>query len=231
MLWAAEREPESDSSSAKTRAALILTYRKNLDYCHQWIRAEDIKSLARTAGQLPILVDAVFRYTSEVSEEERKGFRGVLDSLDSGAQQAVKDVTFDGWVGAGNMVMASKRTLDLIEKKPAAVQPLPPKKWAVGFTPLMSLIDGTFADAKTAASVGDAAEAKQYALVIAELGEVLALDRNDDRWKNQSRDLVAAAKEAAASDATDPKELRAVLHKVYDRCEACHAVRRPQQKK
>jgi cytochrome c556 len=92
----------------------------------------------------------------------------------------------------------------------------------------MSLIDGTFADAKTATAVGDSAEAKSNALVLAELARWLALDRNTPQWHEQSNDLVVAAEQAAASESNDPKELRAVFHNVYARCEACHALRRPQ---
>ena len=86
----------------------------------------------------------------------------------------------------------------------------------------MHLIDGTFSDAKTALATGDVANAKTYAVVLAELGQVLALDRAGQQWHEQSADLVSAANELARSQTEDTKQLREQLHHLYVNCEACH---------
>ena len=105
---------------------------------------------------------------------------------------------------------------------PAAETPAAIKKTSAGFTPLMHLIDGTFTDAKTALATGDAASAKTYSVALAELGQVLALDRAGQQWHEQSADLVSAANELARSQTDDPKQLREQFHHLYVNCEACH---------
>jgi hypothetical protein len=210
-------------ATVKTRDALVQSFRLNIDYCNQWIAAKDFKSLTKTVGDLPTLVVAINRHTAESDRAKIDAVRKAVDALSAAAKSsepaAAKSASEE--LKTALTQLAEAKTLD---------PPKPIEKISGGFGPLMSLLDGTFADAKTAASVGDAGEAKQSALTLAELGQYLAVDRNDERWRKQSNDLVAAAIEAAAADATDTKSLRKVFHDVYDRCEACHAVRRPNRK-
>jgi hypothetical protein len=210
--------------SAKTRAALIQTFRSNLDFCDQWVGAKDFKSLDRSVGELPILVAATNRLTSESDADK-------IDALKKSITTLTKAAKDSDQTAAKLAIVQIKSDLDVLGATKVAESPKPIQKSPGGFGPLMSLIDATFADAKTSAAVGDANEAKTSALALAELSQYLAIDRNDERWRTQSIDLAVAANEAAASNATDEKSLRKVFHEVYQRCEACHAVRRPSSKK
>jgi hypothetical protein len=209
---------------AKTRAALIQTFKSNLEICDQWIAAKDFKSLARSIGELPILVAASKRLTSESDAAK-------IDALTKSVAALTKASKDSDPAAAKSAIAQLKSDLDALADGKVPESPKPIEKSPGGFGPLMSLIDATFADAKTSVAVGDANEAKTSALALAELSRYLAIDRNDERWRKQSEDLVAAAQEAATSEATDEKSLRKIFHAVYERCEACHAVRRPSSKK
>ncbi len=220
-------DDEKTDSPATMRAALIMAFRTNLDYCKKWIAASNFKSLTRTSGQLPVLAASIARYFPKSQPPKEVG-NDATDALNRAVDTLTAAAKADDASRARGAIDDCAGALDRIDRRSASATPQPIAKSPAGFNPLMSLIDGTFSDAKTAASVGDVADAKSYASVMAELGAVLAIDRNDERWKTQSHDLIEAAKEAAASKSEDPKELRAIFHKVYERCEACHAVRRPQ---
>jgi hypothetical protein len=212
------------SDPAKTRAALIQTFRSNLDICDQWVGAKDFKSLDRSVSELPILVAASNRLTTESEAEKVATLKKSVAVLTKAAKDSDQSA-------AKSAITQVKSDLDALASTKVADEPKSIEKSPGGFGPLMSLMDGTFADAKTSVAVGDANEAKTSALALAELSQYLAIDRNDPRWRDQSIDLAAAATEAAASDATDEKSLRKVFHDVYQRCEACHALRRPSNKK
>jgi hypothetical protein len=217
-------DPYSKTDPAKTRAALIQTFGSNLDFCDQWVGAKDFKSLDRSVAELPILVAAAKRLTAE--DDAAK-----IDALKKSVATLTKAAKDSDPMAAKSALAQLKSDLEALGEAKIAESPKPIEKSPGGFGPLMSLMDATFADAKTAATVGEANEAKMSALALAELSQYLAIDRNDERWRKQSDELAAAAREAATSDATDEKSLRKVFHDVYQRCEACHAVRRPSSKK
>lgn len=213
-LLSAEDSP-SPAAAARTREALVLAFRTNLGYCGDWLGAKDYKSLSQSVAALTILSEAIARHTAESGTEQLAALRTANNELSAAAM--VED--------AGR----AKRAIDALPTAIAAVAtvssaeaPATVKKTSAGFTPLMHLIDGTFTDAKTALATGDAANAKTYAVVLAELGQVLALDRAGQQWHEQSADLVSAANELARSQTEDPKQLREQLHHLYINCEACH---------
>ncbi len=217
---AEDKESPADVAAAKTRAALITAFHTNLDYCKKWILSQDMKSLARTTPQLPIMVESIARYTDDTAQNEINVLREWTKQLDATAHSDRADE-------AGALVTKVWGQTFLVADTMASKIQHDVKKSTVGFNPLMSLISGTFADGKKAATVGDAAEAKSNALVLAELGRMLAVERNDASWKQDSEALVAAAEKAAATESDEPKVLKAVFHDVYANCEACHALRRP----
>jgi hypothetical protein len=212
-------------ASAKTRDALIVAFRTNLGYSREWLAAGDFKSLGQSAAALSILTDAIGRHTADAGREKIEALRRAVDDL-------TKAATATDQKPAEAAIARLPDLLTAAAAAPAADNPAAVRKTSAGFTPLMHLIDGTFTDARTALATGisdsgaagsaSAEQAKTYALVLAELGQYLAADRNGDQWHSQSGDLTTAAQEIAVSKSTDPKELRADFHNLYANCEACH---------
>src|SRR5262249_4545736 len=105
---------------------------------------------------------------------------------------------------------------------------LPPPQ--VALRPLMSAIDGVYADAKISVMVGRPADAKKGGYVLSELGRLVAnLDANNrspQQWKKLGGLLSEAALEAAHSPSDDPVEVRVALRGIAVRCDGCHNAQR-----
>lgn len=213
-LLSAEDSPRP-AADANTREALVLAFRTNLEYCGDWLAAKDYKSLSQSVVALVILSEAIGRHTAEAGIERTGALRTAINELAAAAK--AEDAG-----RAKRAIDGLSSAIEGVAKAPRAETPAAIKKTSTGFTPLMHLIDGTFADAKTALATGDAANAKAYAVVLTELGQVLALDRAGQQWHEQSGDLVSAAQELATSQSGDPKLLREQFHHLYVNCEACH---------
>jgi len=203
------------TAAAKTREALALAFRANLAYSRDWLGAKDFKSFSQSVAALTILSESIGRHTAESGTEQLAALRAAINELSAAAKA-------EDAARAKRAVDALPAAIDALATVPSAEAPAGVKKTSAGFTPLMHLIDGTFTDAKTALATGDAANAKACAVVLAELGQVLALDRAGQQWHEQSNDLVAAAQELATSQTDDPKLLREQFHHLYVNCEACH---------
>ena len=213
-LLPAEDSPRPEAA-AKTREALVLAFRTNLGYCAEWLGAKDYKSLWQSVAALTILSEAIGRHTAEAGTEQLAALRTAINELSAAAK--AEDAG-----RAKRAIDALPAAIAAVATVPSADSPAAVRKTSAGFTPLMHLIDGTFTDAKTALATGDAATAKTYSVALAELGQVLALDRAGQQWHEQSADLVSAANELARSQTDDPKQLREQFHHLYVNCEACH---------
>jgi hypothetical protein len=213
-LLSAEDSPRP-AVAEKTREALVLAFRTNLGYCGDWLGAKDYKSLSQSVAALTILSEAIGRHTAEAGTEQLAGLRTAINELSAAAK--AEDAG-----RAKRAIDALPTAIEAVATVPSADAPAAVKKTSAGFTPLMHLIDGTFTDAKTALATGDAASARTYAVVLAELGQALALDRAGQQWREQSSDLVSTANELARSQTDDPKQLREQFHHLYVNCEACH---------
>jgi hypothetical protein len=201
---------------AKTvRAALVKSFRTNLEISRGWLTAKDFRSLEQSAEALAILSEAIGRYIPPATNGKIDGLRRTAGNL----SQAAMDRSIEG---ADAALAKLGEQLTAIESESIADPPAPIRKTSAGFTPLMHLIDGTFTDARTALAVGDSETAKSNAAVLAELGQYLAVDRNGKQWHEQADDLVKAANEIAVSKSSDPKALREDFHLLYANCEACH---------
>lgn len=219
ILFITRLLPAEDSpkpmAAVKPREALVAAFGTNLGYCGDWLAAKDFKSLSQSVAALTILSEAIGRHTAEAESERMAGLRTAINEL--GAAAKTEDAG-----RAKRAIDGLPSAVEGVAKAPAAESPAAVKKTSAGFTPLMHLIDGTFTDAKTALATGDADSAKTYAAVLAELGQVLTLDRAGQQWHDHSGDLVSAARELAASQTDDSKLLREQFHHLYVNCEACH---------
>ncbi len=215
----------ADDSIAKTadassiRPALVLSLHTNLGYCREWASANDYKSLRQGLGGMAIIIDALARHTAAGGAEKIAALRESLDKVNTAARSEDAAAT-------KSSLAALSKAIDDCAALPAGAVPANIGKNSAGFKALMHVVDGTYADAKTALAVGEAAEAKSHALVLAELGQWLAAERGDARWREFSHSMTTAARDAAATAAADEKTLRGKFRDIYVRCEACHDGRR-----
>ncbi len=208
----------SPSPSPLTRsiAALHTAVSGNLDYCDEWLAGKDYKTLAVTAEGVQLLADALRRFSDgaqwkAAGDELRDGARGLQQAAK--AQDAAK-------CKAALMVLR-ERGARFAKLRPGG-KPAATVRPSASLRSMMSLLDGTFADAKASLAFGEAETAKSTAIVLAELGRVVSNYRNDERWSKMSREMIAAALETAEMKSDDPKAVRVQLRGVYQRCEACH---------
>ena len=212
--------PAADTSKslvdAKTvRAALVKSFRTNVEYSREWLAAKDYRSLKQSADSLVILSEEIERYSPAAADVKMDALRRRTSDLGQAANDSKADEAESALAKIGEQLTA-------IESEGVVDPPTPVRKTSAGFTPLMHLIDGTFTDARLALAGGDSETAKLNAVVLAELGRYLAIDRNGDQWREQSGDLVKAASEIAVSKTNDPIALREDFHSLYANCEACH---------
>ncbi|HZZ27890.1 MAG TPA: hypothetical protein VFE46_07765 [Pirellulales bacterium] len=212
---AADVPAESGAKGAQVREALILSLQTNLGYCREWLSSNDFKSLGQGISALTILTDALERHVAESGKDKITSLRHAVEKFAAVANAADAQ-------HAQTAIEALSKVVEGLATVPFSDVPRPATKSAAGFTPLMHLIDGTFADAKSSLSAGDVAAARSYTVALVELAQWLAADRAGAQWKSQADDLAAAAQDVASSTTLDPKLLRGQLHDVYARCTACH---------
>src|SRR6266496_3036107 len=126
---------------AKTREALILAFRTNLEYCRDWLGAKDYKSLSQGVPALTILSEAIGRHTPDAGSERSGALRAAINQRAASAK--AEDAN-----RAQRAIEALPAAIDALAMASAAEAPTAAKKTSAGFTPLMHLIDGTFTDAK-----------------------------------------------------------------------------------
>jgi len=200
--------------------AMKVAWETNLHYCQDWLASKDFKTLGETAAGLVVLAEVQARQTDdEVWHKSASSLR----------EQAVK---LEAAAKAENVDQA-KQVLAQLQKLATEFAKLPPptpstKNEAAGrgkMNALMTLIDGTYADAKTSVSRGDPQAAKYNAYMLSELGQLLSHERRDARWKNWSQQFVAASHDTALAPTTDSTELRNLLKVIRARCDDCHKKR------
>lgn len=188
----------------------------NLDYCDDWLAGKDFKTLAVTAEGIQLLADALGRFG------DGPQWKAAGDELREGArllQQAAK--AQDAAKCKAALAVLRERGARFVKLKPSG-KPAKGARPSASLRSMMSLLDGTYADAKASLAFGEAEAAKSTAIVLAELGRVVSNYRGDERWSKMSREMIAAALETAEMKSDDPQAVRAQLRGVYQRCEACH---------
>jgi hypothetical protein len=200
-----------------TLQALELALRTNLDYCRQWLSDGDFKSLQQTATGVRLLVQVVRRQGDDAA------WQGLAGDLHDATRR------LEAAAGRGDAA-AAQAAIDALRQSAARLadarpsgKPLPAAEPDAGLRPMMSLLEGTYADAKAALSFGEPQATKMHARVLAELGGLLSNYRNGEpRWGALAGEFVAACRAVAEAETDDAAALRAALRAVYERCEACH---------
>lgn len=142
--------PAADNSKglvdAKTvRAALVKSFRTNVEYSREWLAAKDYRSLKQSADSLVILGEAIGRYAPAAADGKMDALRRTTSDLGQVATDSKSDEAEAALVKIGEQ-------LTTIEAEAVVDPPTPVQKTSAGFTPLMHLIDGTFTDAHGAGS-------------------------------------------------------------------------------
>lgn len=219
--WPAEADDAAASAARadRARAALHVAVEKNLAYCREWLEAKDWKSLVQSADGVGILAGVLAAKGDD--DKWRTGVSGLsaqVEALRAAAdgKEADKCKELIEQLAAGNKELAGLTVKARLATAKSSEKPI------ASLRPLMTLLDGTHADAKAALAVGDLAEAKSMAIVLSELGRVVSNQRADAAWRSAAEAMVNASLEAADEKQTDAKAVRQQLRVVYEKCEACH---------
>jgi hypothetical protein len=205
---------------ARTRAALHRAVDKNLAYGREWLEGKDFESLGQTAEGLIVLAQLLARHGEDKAWQAATAeLQQAAKSLKAAAEKEEEAACRDA------LALVGKRNKELAGVA-ATGKPAAPRRPDVVLPSVMALLDGTYADAKAALAASKVDEAKDIALVLAELGGAVATFHDDAKWRELAGGLSDAARAAADSSSRDAKAVRDELRGVYQRCEACHNARK-----
>ncbi len=220
--WSADADDAARSSAAKadrSRAALHAAVEKNLGYCRDWLAAKDWKSLRQSADGVGILVAVLARQGD--GDKWRSGVEDLSASVETlcsaaDAKEPQKSKELIERLSASNKELAGLA----VKTRPATARSA--AKPIESLRPLMTLLDGTHADAKAALALGEVAEAKSMAVVLSELGRVVSNQRGDAAWRAAAEAMIRAAPRRPTKSRPTPKRSASSWRGVYEKCEACH---------
>ena len=212
----ADDSAQSDPLARRTAPALLAAVETNREYCRQCNVGQDFKSLARGAGGLTVLAELV---RSQSDDEAWQTATAKLLAAARATEAAAKKA--DASAARTSLQQIRDDITALSQLQPSG-KPLPLAKPSGGLRNLMYVLEATFADAKVSLAVDDAESAKNSAIVLSELGRLVFNERTDARWQRWSNNYLAAAREAASSDATQAAKLRPLFHAISQRCDSCH---------
>ncbi len=206
------------NNAAAPPHALQTALGANLDYCQEWLDGGDLKSLKQTAEGLLLLADLL---------QARQGndtWRQSVEQFQTATKNLIQAAAADQADDCKQQLAAVDKAAKQLTVLPFPVDQAPRRNLrpAAGLKPMMVLLDGTHADAKRAVLFGEFDAARGSAVVLAELGPLLASYRDDPKWNEHAAAFVTAAQQAARIEGSDPKVYREALGQIYHRCEACH---------
>src|SRR5262249_17607163 len=177
---------------------------------------KDYASAAQTANGVQVLVH-LYSYQSN-----QPAFRAKVSALSAGCTRLVQSAQAKDEAGCQKAMRECAALLAELAKTPPQGKKGMEKnfKSTSSTKAWMLLVDGTYADAKSAKN---ARQLHDYAYTIAECSHAMAYLRADARWREESRAVRDAALEAAhKAEAGELEPARVALKSVYQTCEACH---------
>jgi hypothetical protein len=188
---------------------------KNVEHARNWLDAKDFKSLAQSAGSIQLLAEVL------KARGDNAAWQGACDAVvRAGGEVQAAAAAQDG--------AKCKTAVEALQKTASAVDSLRPSGQAQvvakppAIRPLMLTMDAAAGAAKVALLTGRAADAKNQAFVLAELGKLASASRNTEQWSSLAGDFVSAATAAATATESEAKALRPAFRQISERCEACH---------
>ncbi len=207
------QQAEPSFNSVSPPSALHAAVQSNLRIARDWLDQKDFVSAVQTAQCLVVLAELYgYQSADPAWRNKTSSLRRLFAQL--GERARAKDAT-----SCARTVKECEDLLTDLEVR----EPKPDAQAAKDFKPFgslriwMLLLDGTFADAKTARS---AKELEQLSYALAEEANVVVHLRGDARWRQHALGLRDAALTAAKAD--DLETGRVALKKAYDYCEHCH---------
>lgn len=214
VLLAVYLSEPSNSSSPTAFQAVQHGIQTNLDYAQDWTQRGDHKSLGSSAAALELLADVLARQSEEKSwQTQVSGFRKSAQQLN----QVAKKVDFT----AAKEILQELARQNRGWEPPPNWQPQSPDKPSANLGQMMHLLDGTYADAKLAATLGEAEATRKHARILAELAISLQAYRDREAWRGWSNDLQSIAAEIAGSE-DNAAGLRKQLRRIDQSCRNCH---------
>jgi hypothetical protein len=203
---------------ADTSKALRSTLGKNAAHARDWLDQKDFKSLAQSSGGLLLLTQLL------KAKSDDPAWQAAMTNIGA----AVADLQAGSRVEDSAKCTAALAALDksiaAAESLSPAGKPLPAPR-GPGIRPLMLTMDGVYADAKIALLSGNVASAKNQALVLSELGQLVSNSRTGEPWATRAAAFQDAATDAATSPETETAKVRQLLRGISQRCDACHEMR------
>jgi hypothetical protein len=194
---------------------------KKVAHLQRLLEEKDRRSLAQSATSAELLAQLLksrgdgqaWQSAASRLVDAAKKVQSAAAASDQDAAAAIKEL--DAACAAAKQAMPAGNAL-------------PPPQAAL--RPLMSAIDGVYADAKISVMVGKPADAKKGAYVLSELGRLVANlnanNRSPQQWQKLGGLLSETALEAARSPTDDPVEVRVLLRGIAVRCDGCHNAQR-----
>lgn len=209
-------EPADGFRPVAPAPAIQAVLEANLKIVQDWLKSKDYGSAAETVHGLQALVQVYSYQTNDPAWRTRiDALRTALAKL--AALAKAKDAD-----GSRKAVQECEALLAEMSKNP----PRGERATDPAFKPVgalrhwMLLLDGTYADAKSA---GNARELEDLAYTLAEGANALRSQRGEARWRQAAQDVREAALVTAGKAHKGQLEpARQSLKTVYQRCEACH---------
>lgn len=195
-------------------AAMNATVRANVKQVRSWVADKDYQSAAEATRGLALAVQ-LYGCQSPAADWRKQiaSLQETIAKLDAAVKKkSAADCT--------QALADCDRLLDNLAK--AAPEKAADKNFkGFGSTKTwMTLMEGTYIDAKRAES---AQELAQFSFALAEEANALAHLTGKGGWRDASIEVrEAALKAAKAAGANDVPEARKALKVMYQRCEACH---------
>jgi hypothetical protein len=216
--WA--NRPVSGQEPGRLAAAYRAVLTRNLIHARRWLAEGDLKSLAQGAANMQLIGDLyaglgddpAWRATARQVRARIQELAAAAAAGDaSRCAAAIQQVEEALSAGGAMRPQGSRQTLN---NAPALRR-------------LMLVLDSVQADAKVAVLTGQAAEAKNQAVLLSELGRLVSNARREETFVAQGRAFVQAAEALASVDENDLAAVRQGLRSLAQRCDACHEGQRP----
>lgn len=230
---AADKSPTfNDAVAPPLAVARVLSH--NLDLVEQWLGEKDLASAAKSARDASTLCFLQTTYFPRFSDKKVvAAFGERTHSLKQATNALVEAATAQDDARARSALASSRKAVAGLERLryPDPVAPAEGSRSVSIATKdsrnlvrsLMSLFDGTYADAKAADKLEDF---EAFAYTLAEGANALGLLKADPRWGTMSADMRGAALAAAKESRQNLSGAQKTLRTVYVKCEACHTAYR-----
>lgn len=204
------------NAAARTEA-LHLSLEHSVVQCREWIEAKDLKSLAQTADGMKLLAQVLQAKSDDVAWQQATG---LTIAAGSEIQSAARSENLPAATAA---LERAAESIAAARKLTPSGQPQPQQTpRGSNLRQLMMLLDNLRGQAKIALLTGEAGNAKQAAVVLAELGPLVSNARGGDDWAIMSHDFTQASLAAASSTESDTARLKPLFKAMSQACDHCH---------